>query len=657
MPAPKSPAPYREVTPSSVIFGIVCGGVMNAALTYAGLKIGFTIVGSAIAAVLGFGVLRGFLRPLLGARHWRASRQWHGAPGSILEINIVQTIASGVNTTSAGVIFTVPVLMLLGHKLDIHTADFWLLTLASMVGAVLGVIFIIPLRKQMIEVERLRFPSGTAVAAILKSPGAGPAKSIVLVAGAIIGALIYAPSGLPLLKFRGQHLPGYASLNWRLPAEPAGASQARDGSALSLRVDRDRDGVPDLILQQDRIDIGRALHLPDQVQLVFGIAPFAIGAGYIAGRAGLMVLAGGLLAYCVLNPLAFGMGWMPQTVRADQAAGYAVDAFNRPLGIGLLLGGAMMGILAALPAMVQALRSLAQSGAEGTGAKRDEMSLRTILLISGAGMLALLLILEIGGAGSASAASHDATGVLHSLSPWLSRALIALIGGAWIWFAGLIIAQCTGMTDWSPISGMALLTVLLVMVLGGKHDLLAAVMVGSALCVALACAADMMADLKTGQLVGASPRKQQWVQLTAALGPPITMATLLLIASVNMKQTGVAIGPGTPTAAPQAQALRAVIEGVQGGEMPYALYGLGAVMGCLLGVAVFPGLGVLVGLSMYLPVHYIMTYGIGCVASMVIARVKGKTWAEDWGVPLAAGLIVGETMLALVVNVLVLTQG
>jgi len=112
---------YREVTLSAIIFGIIFGAIMNASITYAGLKIGFTIVGSAIAAVLGFGVLRGLLRR-----------------GSILETNIGQTIASAVNTPNSGVIFTVPVLLLIGYQLTLGGADFWLITLACVAGAILG---------------------------------------------------------------------------------------------------------------------------------------------------------------------------------------------------------------------------------------------------------------------------------------------------------------------------------------------------------------------------------------------------------------------------------------------------------------------------------------------------------------------------------------
>ncbi len=115
---------YREVTVSAILFGVIAGAVMNASIAYAGLKIGFTIGGSAIAAVLGFGVLRGLLRR-----------------GTILETNIGQTVASAVNIPNSGVIFTVPVLVLmsdqLGFEFTYKNPQFWIITLSCMAGAVL----------------------------------------------------------------------------------------------------------------------------------------------------------------------------------------------------------------------------------------------------------------------------------------------------------------------------------------------------------------------------------------------------------------------------------------------------------------------------------------------------------------------------------------
>ena len=849
-PGGKPAGAYREVTLSAIIVGLIIGAVMNAAITYAGLKIGFTIGGSAIAAVIGFGILRGLLRR-----------------GTVLETNITQTIASAVNTPNSGVIFTVPVLLLLGYSLVPDQMDFWLITLACVAGAILGGAFIVPLRKQMLDIERLRFPSATAVAAILKSPGAGPAKSVVLLLGIVIAALIATPAQLPQITqpadeanletlveegrisradmlltreiaswinaenapaavlehgrlafelvnaraasapsedttpeqraaalrlvrelearianqaavataeiaaqqeqptdrarllsagyplelakraflagaddqqltelniqdqraqwsalkdteagWAGDPLPGYQDLQLRLTAEPidpadagidadtgepvTNADYAYNGltpdpddtpdPVLSVESDRDRDGQPDLAITDGQVDLGRILGLPGQIELIFAIAPFALGAGYLT------------------NPIAYQMGWMPATVTPGDAAGFGFGSINRPLGIGLLLGGALMGVIASLPAIKEAFKSIAASkttaAATSTGGK-DELGLRVLIVAALAAVVLLFIAADFTSTNPINTADpytnapvqtedyqttvNDYTiafatgeslehflaldptdpqdkserdaildqlnaskaGLLAGMDPHLRAAIIAIVGALWIWFAGIIIAQCTGMTDWSPISGMALLTVVLVMLLGGPGQVVGAVLIGAALCVAITCAADMMADLKTGYLVGSVPRRQQTVELVfTGIGPIISMVVLVLITGANMQKFGVPIGPGTDTVAPQAQALEAVVTGVQGGEMPYALYGLGAGLGALLGLGAFSGLGVLIGLSMYLPFMFIATYGIGCVLNIIVAKVFGPRNAEEWGVPLAAGLIVGDAVLALAVN-------
>ena len=562
---------------------------------------------------------------------------------------------------------------LLGFSLDIRGVDFWLITLACVAGALLGTAFIIPLRKQMLDIERLRFPTPTAVASILKSPGAGTAKAVVLVAGIVVGALIFLPTQLTTFGLGGlSQLPGIGTAN---------------GGFLS-------DGA---------IDVGKALGIPLQFGLVFAIAPFALGAGYLTGRAGMYVLSGGILAYLILNPIAYSLGWMPANVLPTDVATYGREAYNKPLGIGLLLGGALMGVLVSLPAIREAVKSIGAAGK--FGGSRDELGLRTLVVAVFSALLFLFVAADMMGSkpvndvdpvsgvaitgadvtaqfGGYTIAFADEAGLetwaawddaertsflddinakpgwLSGLDPHLRALIIALVGAAWIWFAGIIIAQCAGMTDWSPISGLALLTVVLVMLLAGTGAVLGAVLIGAALCVAITLAADMMGDMKTGYLVGAVPRRQQVVELiVVGIGPVVCMLTVLLIAQANLAQYGVAMGEGTETTAPQAQALRSVIIGVQGGELPYVLYGAGALMGALLGLGAFSGLGVLVGLSMYLPFIYISTYGVGVLTQMVVARIKGRVWAEDWGVPFAAGLIVGESIFALLVNSLVLVQG
>jgi len=426
------------------------------------------------------------------------------------------------------------------------------------------------------------------------------------------------------------------------------------------------------------------------------------------------VLAGGVLAYLFLNPILFEAGLLPETLKGFEVAeGWGRNNLGKPLGIGLLLGGAMMGIVVAFPSIRAALGSMAAAPPSKGGS--DELGLKP-LIFAAAGAFVLLfvaadvstndasnrvcpvtnqvLVAEVGAPVDAieppdggfptvryrgyTLALADAAAVREwqgldnqardnalkeiksspgPLSGWnrhLRALVIAAIGTIWIWFAGIIIAQCTGMTDWSPISGIALLTVVLVMVLAGVGSVIPAVLVGATLCCAITMSADMMSDLRTGYIVGAQPRKQQIVELcTTWIGPVICMMVILLITQANLAKTGIPLGEGTETGAPQAEALKSVIIGVQGGDMPYMMYGLGTVLGLLLGLGSFAGLGVLVGLSMYLPFFYITTYGIGCVANISIAKWKGRAWAEEWGVPFAAGLIVGEAILSLIVNAMI----
>jgi uncharacterized oligopeptide transporter (OPT) family protein len=809
--------PYRELTISAVVFAIVLGAILNAAITYSGLRLGFTVSASAIAVVLGFGVLRGLVRQIVP-----------GA-GTIVETNIAQTATTAIQASCAGIIFTVPVLFLMGVPLEITSVDTWLIAAAGSCGGLLGVAFIIPLRKQMIEVDRLRFPSGTAGAVILKSPGAGAKKAIVLGITTIISMAVALPANLSIMKFpaelsqldslvareridqetaertraiaewiatqtvpvdvlaRGaalhevsrasdalranptdaglratreaaraaldgfpvdgpfndalckaaflakaggeddgkvvawddlrteangwamRPLLGYQDIGWRLPATPS----AEDPARLSDRVDFDGNGKPDLVLTDGQFNFGRLVGFPDSMELIFSISLLSVGAGFLSGKAGMMTLFGGILAYLMLTPLAFALGWLPDHLRPHEAPGHGFSTFNRPLGIGLLLGGAIMGIIASLPAVRAALKSIA-SAKPGVGG-REEMGLPPLVLAI-VGAIALLYVGEdimsakpinrdcpvtatqvtrfapddpagaierpmrefkgyrLAFTDEAAATQWDASftpdqrmdvlrslnarpGVLAALPHHVRGLLLAVIGAAWIWLAGIIIAQCTGMTDWSPISGMALLTVVLIMTLAGTGNVLGAVLIGAALCVAISLAADMMQDLKTGHLIGAKPIRQQGLELAlVAIGPMVTMAVLMLIVEVNRKTYGVPIGPPTKESAPQAQALQTVIIGVQGGALPYMLYGVGAVMGVLLGLGAFSGLGVLVGLSMYLPFDAIATYGIGCVIAVTVAKIKGKKWAEEWGVPAAAGLIVGESVLTVILSILKLMQ-
>jgi putative OPT family oligopeptide transporter len=221
---------------------------------------------------------------------------------------------------------------------------------------------------------------------------------------------------------------------------------------------------------------------------------------------------------------------------------------------------------------------------------------------------------------------------------------MAALGTLWIWMAGIILSEAIGRTNWSPLSGMTLVGITLLIVLtqalgmDRADSIVAALMVGAAMCVAMSQATDLMLDLKTGYLVGATPRMQQLGQFIGAwLGPIVVIFVIFVLDKSH--------GLGSETLpAPQAQALASTIDGIMGGDVPTEKYAAGAVLGGVLS-ALMGGLGITVGLGFYLPFNIVLTYSLGTLARELSDRFRGKNWSEQIGIPVAAGLIVGEALV------------
>lgn len=553
---------YREITFAGVALGVLQGLLMTAAFVYSGLKLGFTLGGSTIAAILGFAVLKGIMKK-----------------GTIIENNINQTIASGINITGAGLIFTLPALLLMGIKFDILT-----MTLAAIAGSLMGVAVIIPLRKQMIDLERLRFPSGTAVAAILKSPGAGMEKAMLLLGGFLLST----------------------------------------GLVLSIKAG----------IVPARLEVGQWFKMPLYMQTAIGLSLMNFGAGLLSGRGGLPFALGGVLAFWVLAPIAVKTGWADATGKnAQDLSDFVYGTMLRPIGIGLLIGGALMGVVKAFPAVKGALKSLSEAAKTGFKSS-DEIPIKYIYFGIGGSFVLLFL-----------AATFGADKVSPS-----TAIIISIVGTIWLALAGLIVAECTGATDISPLSGLALIAITLMLVLT-HNNVIAAVLIGVAVCVATSQCADMMQDLKTGYLVGGIPIRQQIVQIAVAwIGPIAAMATILFLWNTQ------GFGPGKDLPAPQADALQSMIKGVVGGNVPTHRYLAGGLLGGVLSLLPVGGLGVLVGLAMYLPFDITLGYGIGCLANMALEKKFSARWIEEKIVPFAAGLIVGEALTELTYSILIMMK-
>jgi putative OPT family oligopeptide transporter len=257
---------------------------------------------------------------------------------------------------------------------------------------------------------------------------------------------------------------------------------------------------------------------------------------------------------------------------------------------------------------------------------RDEMPIRLLYIAIVAAAIVLMFIATM---------STESVGIGRGIA-------MALLGTAWVWIAGVILSECIGRTNWSPLSGMTLIAVTLLIIITSGLDrgpaITAAVMVGAAVCVAMSQATDLMLDLKTGYLVGASPRMQQAGQFFGAwLGPVLIMAVIYVLHE--------AYGLGSAKLpAPQGQALASMINGILGGDVPVQKYLAGAGLGALLSAA-SGGLGITVGLGFYLPFNIVLTYSIGTALRVFTDAKYGKEFSEEKGIPIAAGLIVGEALV------------
>ncbi len=551
--------PYPELTWAAILVGYFLGVIIAVSIGYAALILGFSIEGSELAAILGFGILRGMLRR-----------------NSIIENNIAQTVASAVNGASSGMMFSVPAIFILGYGTDFDPV---LLTFGAIAGAFLGIGFIIPLRKQMIDYERLTYPGGVAVATILKSPGAGIQKAMLLVGGAVFSGGIHA------------------------------ISQST--------------GV-------DNYDLGSLIGMPGYMNGVWYLSLLTIGVGYIAGKGGVAFIIGGYVCYWLLAPLLSGFGLFPTDPATGAVTGDPNDLrllLYRPVGIGMLIGGAVAGVIVAFPMILSAVRSMQNAARTDAAMSRDEMPIK-LLYVAIIGAAILLAVMA----------------VLSTEKMGLGRGLVmALVGTLWVWIAGVILSEAIGRTNWSPLSGMTLIAVtILIFIAHGMGDdtatVVAAVMVGAAACVAMSQATDLMLDLKTGYLVGATPRKQQMGQFIGAWLGPIVIIVLIFI----LHEAYVLGSDKLP--APQGQALASMVNGIMGGDVPTQKYLAGAGLGALLSLFQ-PGLGITVGLGFYLPFNIVLTYSIGTLLRVLMDRRLGHEHAENVGIPVAAGLIVGEALV------------
>jgi putative OPT family oligopeptide transporter len=612
-----SMAEPKEITIRGILLGVIITLIFTAAQVYLGLKVGLTFATSIPAAVISMALLSAF------------------KDATIQENNIVQTIASAAGTL-ASVIFVLPGLLMIGWWAHV---PFWPTFGACAIGGVLGVMYTMPLRRALVSQSDLPYPEGVAAAEVLKvgmasrsGAAEGKAGLWAVIWGSVASALFAAFAAAKLMAAE-------VAFYFRTGQ---GATGIGASSSLAL-----------------------------------------IGAGHLMGiTVGIAMLVGLVIAWGVLVPLMTSMHPMPDLSAADAALGVWSKQV-RMIGAGTIGAAAVVTLAGLAKPVIGGLKSSMAAArhakTEGAVIARSEQDLPIFIV----GLVTLIAMVPAGWL----LYSFLQGGPLSSLS----LPLVA-VGVAYIMIAGAFAAAVCGYmagligSSNSPVSGIAILTILgasLSVGMVGRHIMgpeVAQALVAFALfvtTVVLAVAVignDNLQDLKTGQLVGATPWKQQVSLLIGvAAGSAVVPPVLELLNHAN----GFAGAPNlqaissTPLAAPQATLISTLAKGVIGGDLPWNLIGYGAVIGLILvainaalknssaGKYSLPPLGV--GLAIYLPSAVTAPVVVGAFAGYLFERsVAKRTWGEPakrMGVLIMSGFIVGESLFNVALAGLIVSTG
>ena len=605
------PAAAPQLTFRAVVLAIVLAVVLSAANAYLGLFAGLTVATAIPAAVVSMGVLR-----LLGG-------------GTILENNIVQTGASAGSSIAAGVIFTIPALVLMGYWPDFKY--WWVLGIAGL-GGLLGVLFSVPLRRSMIVEDPLPFPEGKAAAEVLKA-GENPGPGLkILGISAAIGAVV------------------------------------KLAAANGLRAIPDSWAVAGYFANNKLIGY-----------LGTGLSPALLGVGYIVGlNVGIVVLSGAILSWHIAIPLyhAFFLGSDPALAAGIAGAPAADAAFAiwsakiRFLGVGAMLVGGVWTLFSLRKSLLAGIRSgfaAARKGAAQGGQETDrDLPMKWMLVALVLFVLPLLALYQA------------IVGQWHVSVP---MTLIMIVAGFLFVSVSGYLAGLVGSSN-NPVSGITIATILfasvvLLMLLGADGQVqvngaplgaVAAIMIGAVVCCAAAVGGDNLQDLKTGYLVGATPWKQQLMLGIGAFSCALVMAPVL-----NLLQQAYGIGSKT-LPAPQANLMASVAKGLFGGQLPWTMIAIGGVIGALV-IALdgwlkargsrfrVPVLAAAIGI--YLPLELMVPIFLGGLLAHLVERFH-KVRADDEaaldrvhrpGVLFSAGLITGEALMGIAIALpIVITQ-
>ncbi len=570
-----------ELTVTSICMGILLAVIFGAANAYLGLRVGMTVSASIPAAVIAMGVIRVIMRK-----------------NSILESNIVQTIGSAGESLAAGAIFTLPALFLWAKEGVMGKPSLVSITLIALIGGLLGVFFMVPLRNALIVREHgvLPYPEGQACAEVLLAGEEGGANASSVFAGMGFAAFFkFIIDGLKIV-------PSEVSVS--------GTASTYPGA------------------------IGTQIY------------PAVMSVGYICGpRISSYMFAGGVFSWMLLIPIIVIFGseivLYPGTssigtIFAESGASGIWSTYIRYIGAGALAAGGIISLVKSLPLIVRTFRDALKgmSGAGKGGALRTEQDLSMKIVL-----LAILVL---------------------TLAVWLIPAIpVSFVGAAIVvifgFFFATVSSRMVGLVGSSnnPVSGMAIATLLIATLIlkllgnSGATGMQAAIAIGSIICIVAAISGDTSQDLKTGFLLGSTPKKQQYGEIIGVVASAFAIgATLYLLDS--------AWGFGSAEiAAPQATLMKLVIEGIMDGNLPWGLILIGVVAAVVVEIIGIPVLPFAIGI--YLPVQLNACIMVGGLVRLCFDRMKNEEKRKNVtnnGILFCSGMIAGEGLVGILLAIL-----
>lgn len=578
--------PADRVMPELTVTSIVMGMLLAVIFGAANAYLGLRVGMTVSASIPAAVISMGVIRVIMKRN-------------SILESNMVQTIGSAGESLAAGAIFTMPALFLWAEEGLCDMPSLVEITLIALCGGVLGVLFMVPLRNALIvkEHETLLYPEGTACADVLLAGEEGGANASTVFSGmGLAAAFKFVVDGLKVL-----------------PSDVAFAFKSFKG------------------------EIGMEVY------------PALLGVGYIVGpQIASYMFVGSIIGWMVIIPLICLFGpdtWLypadvGKTIADLYAAGGAAKIWStyvKYIGAGAIATGGMISLIKSLPLIITTFRDSIKSmkGGKNTNTARTAQDLPMQMILFG--IVAMILIIW----------------VVPAIPVTLLGAAIIVVFG---FFFATVSSRMVGLVGSSnnPVSGMAIATLLIATMsikASGKtgiDGMTAAIAIGSVICIVAAIAGDTSQDLKTGYLLGATPKKQQMGEIIGVVVSGLAIGGVLYLLNAAWGYGGAEVP------APQATLMKMIVEGIMGGNLPWNLVFIGVFLAIALEILRVPVMPFAIGL--YLPIYLNATIMIGGVVRMFMDRRKNvdeetKTKQTTDGTLYCAGMIAGEGLVGILLAI------